>query len=71
MSTLDFKDILIIKQFFEKGFRQGFFNQQEIHQASVIHDKISVIIADNMKAANESGAVQEANKQVNQRTQPN
>ena len=42
--TLTFQDLVILKQFLEKGFRQNFFSQQEIPGAKHEHTKLSNII---------------------------
>ncbi len=45
-NTLDFQDLVILKQFLEKGFRENLFSQQEIHGAKHEHSKLVKIISD-------------------------
>lgn len=49
MNSLNFQDLVILKQFLEKGFRQNFFNVQEINGARLEHLKLSNIIQDIIK----------------------
>lgn len=41
--NLNFKDLLILKQMLEKGFRENFFSDQEIKTAEYEHKKLSII----------------------------
>lgn len=43
-NVLNFQDIIILKQYIEKGFRENFFITQEIGAIKLIHDKLSNII---------------------------
>ena len=43
-NTLTFQDLVILKQFLEKGFRENFFSQQELNGAKHEHTKLSNII---------------------------
>jgi len=45
MSTINFQDLVILKQFLEKGFRENFFNKQEIGGARMEHAKLTIIIS--------------------------
>lgn len=42
--NLNFKDLLILKQMLEKGFRENFFSNQEIKTVEYEHKKLSIII---------------------------
>ena len=44
MNTLNFQDLVILKQFIEKGFRENFFSQQEQQGASMELKKLQNII---------------------------
>ena len=50
MSTMYFKDVVFMKQFLEKGFREGFFNQQELPMAKMTHTKLSLMITEVLKS---------------------
>lgn len=41
---LDFEDLVILKQFLEKGFRKKIFEQNEIEWANKEHAKLTRII---------------------------
>jgi len=43
-NTLTFQDLVILKQFLEKGFRENFFNNQEKGGAVHLQTKLSNII---------------------------
>jgi hypothetical protein len=47
-TVITFKDLVILKQFLEKGFREDFFSQQEILGAKHEHTKLSNIIKENL-----------------------
>lgn len=42
--TLNFHDLVILKQFIEKGFRENLFNSREMPGAKLEHTKLSNII---------------------------
>ena len=44
IDSLYFKDLMILKQILEKGFREKFFSEQEIKTAEYEHKKLSIII---------------------------
>ena len=44
MSILTFQDLVVLKQFLEKGFRENFFSQQEIPGAELELQKLETII---------------------------
>ena len=44
IDSLNFKDLMILKQILEKGFREKFFSEQEIKTAEYEHKKLSIII---------------------------
>ena len=44
IDNLNFKDLMILKQILEKGFREKFFSEQEIKIAEYEHKKLSIII---------------------------
>lgn len=45
MSAINFQDLVILKQFLEKGFRENFFNSQEMGGAKMEHSKLTNIIS--------------------------
>jgi hypothetical protein len=49
MDTMTFQDLVILKQFLEKGFRENFFSEQEIPGAKYEHEKLSNIIKQVLK----------------------
>lgn len=55
MYNLYFQDLVILKHFMEKAFREDFFNYQEINGMEIIHQKLENIIqqaiANNKKAS--------------------
>lgn len=44
MHTLTFHDLVILKQFLEKGVREDFFNRQELTGVEIELNKLSNII---------------------------
>ena len=52
-NTLSFKDIIIIKQFIEKGLRENFFSEQENDIMMVQQQKLSNIVQEFIKNHNE------------------
>jgi hypothetical protein len=52
--SLTLHDLVVLKQFLEKGFRESFFNGQEMHGAVVIREKISSIIQEALVLAEKS-----------------
>lgn len=44
MSSLFFKDIVILKQFLEKGRRNNLFIEEEMKDINIIHVKLSNIL---------------------------
>lgn len=37
MDSLNFQDLVILKQFIEKGFRENFFNNHQKEGALIVH----------------------------------
>lgn len=48
MHSLYFQDLVVLRQFLEKGFRQNFFQNNEEKAANDLHKKINNIICDIM-----------------------
>jgi len=55
--TLFFKDLVILKQFIEKGNRENFFNSQEKNYANILHNKLKNIISDFMDKNNKQTTI--------------
>ena len=56
MSSLNFQDLVILKQFIEKGFRENMFNNHEKKGVSILHEKLGNTINHIITKANESNA---------------
>jgi len=54
MESLNFQDLVILKQFIEKGFRENLFNNHEKEGTLIVHKKLSNIINQVITKANES-----------------
>jgi len=54
MDALNFQDLVILKQFIEKGFRENLFNNHEKEGSLIIHKKLSNIINQVIIKADES-----------------
>lgn len=52
MNSLSFQDIVILKQFIEKGFRENFFTKQEIPGMTIQLTKLTNIIQSVLNKAN-------------------
>lgn len=44
--ALGLRDLVIIKSFIEKGFRENLFNQQEIQVVEQVYEKLVIILED-------------------------
>lgn len=56
MSSLNFQDLVILKQFIEKGFRENMFNNHEKKGVSIILEKLGNTINHIITKANESNS---------------
>lgn len=54
--NLNFKDLMVLKQMLEKGFRENFFSEQEIKIAEYEHKKLSIIIDNFLELAKNKSA---------------
>jgi len=41
IEVLTLQDLIVLKQFIEKGFREKFFNSQEMNYMTALREKIS------------------------------
>ena len=48
------KDLIILRQFLEKGFRENFFTYQEVDWAKYMHRKLDAIIKDIVRQSGKS-----------------
>lgn len=59
MNSLTFQDLVILKQFLEKGVREDFFNRQELTGVEIELNKLTNIINGVIQRVQENSANQQ------------